>query len=117
MKLIYYNTDEYIALQNDIAKTALQNMRAIIKKEIPHAAEVISYGMPAFKQHNKVLVYFAACKNHLGFYPTGSGIAAFEHELGNYKYSKGCIQFKYGNPLPTKLIQKIVQFRLSYTNK
>jgi uncharacterized protein YdhG (YjbR/CyaY superfamily) len=117
MKQSFNNTDEYIALQNDTAKITLQNIRAIIKKEIPLASEVISYGMPAFKQNNKILVYFAACKNHLGFYPTGSGISAFEKELTDYKYSKGCIQFKYGNPLPTKLIQKIVQFRLSYTNK
>jgi len=58
------------------------------------------------------VVYFAAFKNHIGFYPTASGVKAFENELGGLKFSKGAIQFPLDKTLPTELIQKIVQFRL-----
>ena len=106
------NTDEYIAGFPDDIQKLLQKMRAIICKAAPHAEEVISYGMPAYKQH-KVLVYFAACKNHIGFYPTGSGIEAFKEELTAYKFSKGAIQFPFDKPLPSALITKIVKFRIA----
>lgn len=106
------NTDEYIAGFPDDIQKLLQKMRAIICKAAPHAEEVISYGMPAYKQH-KVLVYFAACKNHIGFYPTGSGIEAFKDELTAYKFSKGAIQFPFDKPLPSALITKIVKFRIA----
>ncbi len=59
------------------------------------------------------MVYFAGYKNHIGFYPKGSGIAAFEKELGNYKYSKGAVQFPINEPLPEDLIVGIVEYRLA----
>lgn len=71
--------------------------------------------MPAFKLHKKVLIYFAACKNHLGFYPTSLPIITFKKELTKYKCSKGCIQFPYDKPLPKLLIKKIVKFRINFT--
>ena len=67
--------------------------------------------MPAFKQ-NGILVYFAASKNHIGFYPTASGIRAFQDQFQNYKYSKGAVQFPLNKPIPFDLIAKIVKFRL-----
>jgi uncharacterized protein YdhG (YjbR/CyaY superfamily) len=68
--------------------------------------------MPAFKLHGN-LVYFAALKNHIGFYPTPSGIEAFKEELSPYKTSKGAIQFPLDKPIPYDLIEKIVQFRVN----
>lgn len=106
------NIDEYIAGFPDDIQKLLQQIRTIIRKAAPHAEEVISYGMPAYKQH-KVLVYFAACKNHIGFYPTGSGIEAFKEELTAYKFSKGAIQFPFDKPLPSALITKIVKFKIA----
>ena len=67
--------------------------------------------MPAFKQ-NHVLVYFAAFKNHIGFYPTASGVEAFKDRLTEYKTSKGAIQFPLNQPLPLNLIREIVVFRV-----
>ena len=90
-------------------------MRSLILKIAPKAEEIISYGMPAYKYHG-ILVYFAAYKNHIGFYPTSSGIKAFENELTSYKHAKGSIQFPHDKPLPDKLIEKIVQFRLKENN-
>lgn len=88
----------------------LKQLRAIIKKTLPAAAEIISYNMPAYKQ-NGVLVYFAGYKNHVGFYPTPAPIKVFKDELLNYKTSKGAIQFAIDKPLPASLITKIVLYR------
>lgn len=108
--------DAYIASQPETVQSLLQQIRGIIKKAAPKAAEVISYGMPAFKGF-RVLVYFAAAKEHIGFYPTGSGIEAFKNEFGNYKWSKGAVQFPLTEPLPVKLISKMVKFRLGEDKK
>ncbi len=67
--------------------------------------------MPAFRFHG-MLVYFAACKNHIGFYPMPSSIEAFKNELSVYESSKGAVQFPYNKSIPFGLIQKIVKFRV-----
>jgi len=103
--------DSYISDQPESIREQLEQLRHIILSAAPKSKEVISYGMPAFKM-NSVLVYFAGYKNHIGFYPTGSGIKEFEDELGGYKYSKGAIQFPLDKKLPVGLIKKIVKFRL-----
>ena len=103
--------DEYIAAQDDDRKPVLQQFRKIIKAAAPKAEEVISYGMPAFKQ-GSVLVYFAAMKEHYGFYPTSKPMEVFKDKLKPYKTSKGAIQFLVDKPLPEKLITEIVKYRL-----
>lgn len=105
------NTDTYIAMFPENVQELLRQMRSIIHKAAPGAEEVISYGMPAFKV-NGVLAYFAGYKGHIGFYPTGSGIAAFQKEIAGYKNSKGAVQFPLNKPLPAALITKMVKFRL-----
>jgi uncharacterized protein YdhG (YjbR/CyaY superfamily) len=103
--------DEYIAAQEDDRKSVLHQFRKIIKAGAPKAEEVISYGMPAFKQ-GSVLVYFSAMKEHYGFYPTSKPIEIFKDKLKPYKTSKGAIQFPADKPLPEKLITEIVKYRL-----
>jgi uncharacterized protein YdhG (YjbR/CyaY superfamily) len=105
--------DDYISIQEDAKQAGLQKIRAIIKKVAPKATEGISYQMPVFKQNGN-LVYFAAAKNHYGFYPTAKPIEVFKAQLDakGYTYSKGAIQFPDDKPLPTKLIQDIVKFRI-----
>jgi uncharacterized protein YdhG (YjbR/CyaY superfamily) len=109
---VYASFEEYISQFPKAVQIMLQQIRAAIKKAAPKTTEVISYGMPAFKQ-NKVLVYFAAGKNHIGFYPTPNPIIFFSKELTDYKTSKGAIQFPYTEPLPLKLISKIVKYRVA----
>jgi len=103
--------DEYIAAQEDDRKSVLRQFRKIIKAAAPKAEEVISYGMPAFKQ-GSVLVYFSAMKEHYGFYPTSKPIEVFKDKLKPYKTSKGAIQFPVDKPIPEKLIIEIVKYRL-----
>lgn len=111
--IAYKDIDSYIEQFDSPVKELLVQMREIIREAAPNAKEVISYSMPAYKLKT-VLVYFAAAKKHIGFYPTGSGITAFADELTTlgYKFSKGAIQFPMDKPLPKDLIQRIVQFKI-----
>ena len=102
---------EYISCGPVEVQSTLEQLRETIRKAAPDAVEKISYGMPAFFL-NGSLVYFAVCKNHIGFYPTPSGIIAFRKELLQYKTSKGAVQFPINKPLPFKLIFDIVRFRV-----
>lgn len=102
--------DEYINQFPENVQKQLQKLRKIIKQTVPNAVETISYKIPTYKVR-ECLVYFAGYKNHIGFYPTGSGIAAFEHEFSSFKYSKGAVQFPIDEELPVELIIKIVKYR------
>lgn len=103
--------DEYIALFPDKVRLKLQEFRTIIHNAAPDAHVAISYAMPTFKLNGN-LVHFAAYKNHFGFYPAPSAIVAFKNELLAYHTSKGAIQFPIDKPLPKKLIESIVKFRV-----
>ncbi len=107
----YENINDYIADFPADKQKLLKQMRSIIQKAVPKAVEKISYGMPCFFQEGN-LVYFAAMKNHIGFYPTSSGVLNFTKELERYVTSKGAIQFPLDKPLPVKLIAMITKFRL-----
>lgn len=102
--------EEYIAHFPAETQKLLQQVRKTIALAVPKAKEVISYGMPAFKQ-NSILVYFAGYAKHIGFYPTASGIEAFKHEFGDYKWSKGAVQFPLNKPMPLDLITRITKFK------
>ena len=101
---------EYFSWFPPEIQAKLQQMREILQQALPEAVEVISYHMPAFKT-TEVLVYYAAAKSHLGFYPTSSGVINFKEKLAGYVTSKGAIQFPYGDDLPEQLIVAIAQFR------
>jgi len=108
----YTNIDEYIKTFPEDARIILEKIRQTIRKEAPGAVETISYQMPAFKLNGRVLVYFAGWKNHIGFYPTPSGTAAFEKELSQYEAAKGSVKFPIDKPIPFDLIGKIVKYRV-----
>ena len=104
--------DEYIANCPVNVQKKLKEMRATIKAAAPQATEKISYQMPTFYLKGN-LVHFAALKNHIGFYPTPSGVQAFLKETSRYASTKGAIQFPLDEPLPLKLVTKIVKFRVT----
>ncbi|NTU49888.1 MAG: hypothetical protein HGA87_03195, partial [Desulfobulbaceae bacterium] len=94
----------------DIRET-LETIRETIRAAAPDAEEKISYQMPTFTLKGN-LVHFAACKTHIGFYPTPSGIEQFRQELSVYDCAKGTVRFPLGKPIPLELISRIVQFRV-----
>jgi uncharacterized protein YdhG (YjbR/CyaY superfamily) len=107
--------DEYIASFPKNVQIILEKIRQIIRKTAPGAAEAISYQIPTFKLNGSNLVHFAAWKEHIGFYATPSGNAAFKKELAQYKMAKGSIQFPLDEPIPYDLVTKIIKFRVKET--
>lgn len=103
--------DDYLNRFPKEVQQRLQKMRLTVKRAAPQAKEKISYGIPSFTL-NGMLVWFAAFKNHIGFYPRTSAIAAFKKELSVYKGAKGSVQFPFDKPLPLALISRMVKFRV-----
>jgi uncharacterized protein YdhG (YjbR/CyaY superfamily) len=112
----FKSIDEYIATFPEDVQTRLKDLKATIQRAAPEAEEKFSYGMPTFFLNGN-LVHFAAFKTHIGFYPTPSGIEAFKQELSSYKGAKGSVQFPLAEPLPLKLIGRIVKFRVTENQK
>ena len=112
-KVTYESIDNYISKFPPEVQEKLKKLRKVIQGSAPQAEEKISYQMPTFTLQGKNLVHFAAHKNHIGFYPTPSGIDAFKHELAEYTGAKGSVQFPLDKPMPYDLVSKIVKFRVA----
>jgi uncharacterized protein YdhG (YjbR/CyaY superfamily) len=111
-KTSFRSVDAYIASQPETAQAALKRVRAIIRKALPEAEEVISYQIPAYKLSGGAVVYFAGWKHHFSIYPASAALVkAFKAELAPYELSKGTIRFPLGEQVPAKLIERIAKFR------
>ena len=112
MKKPYTDIDGYIRTFPNETQKLLKQIRTVIRRAAPGAAEDISYGMPVFRINGKPLVYFAALKNHIGFYALPTGHSEFADELAKYKHGKGSVQFPLDRSIPFDLIRRITQFRV-----
>src|SRR5882724_10084372 len=110
-KALPTSTTEYINAAPKEARKKLREMRACIREAAPGAKESLKWGMPAFS-YRRILVTFAAFKNHIGFYPTPLAVKAFAKDLSKFITAKGSIQFPLEKPLPLPLIRKITAFRV-----
>lgn len=119
MKNTFKNFEEYFLLFPEEVQIKLETLRNAIHSQDPDIEEYIGYQMPAFKYKSKPLLYFAAYKKHIGFYPLPETLNHFENEFikRKYKFSKGAVQFPLEEELPLDLVEKIVQFRISECNK
>ena len=111
-KTNFQTIDEYIATFPKDTQEILMEIRDTIKAAAPNAEEKISYQMPTFFLNGN-LIHFAAFKNHIGIYPTPSGTEAFKEEIFRYQGAKGSIRLPIDEPMPLKLITKIVKFRVA----
>ncbi|MDR1895446.1 MAG: DUF1801 domain-containing protein [Prevotellaceae bacterium] len=110
-KIAPTTVDEYVAnFPADIQKK-LNLLREIILKAAPEAKEKLSWGKPTFTI-KKTLVQFAAFTKHINFFPSRFIIETFANDLLKHKTGKETIKFPYDKPLPTKLITKIIKFRV-----
>jgi uncharacterized protein YdhG (YjbR/CyaY superfamily) len=107
----YNAIDTYILHFPENVQIILKSLRKTISESAPNAKETLKYGIPTFTLNGN-LVHFGAYKNHIGFYPTPSGIEAFKKEISAYKNAKGSVQFPIKEPIPLALITKIVKFRV-----
>ena len=103
--------DDFIAKYPADVREILQKIRGIIREAAPEAQEKLNYGIPTFTLNGN-LVHYSALKNHIGFYPTPSGIEKFKKELSKYNGAKGSVQFPLDQPIPYELIRKITEFRV-----
>jgi uncharacterized protein YdhG (YjbR/CyaY superfamily) len=111
-KTVPADFDDYVRHFPERTQTALRKVWSTIRKAAPRADETISYNLPAFSLSGKTLVWFAAFKSHIGFYPGAAALAAFADDLSTYKTAKGSVQFPLDRPLPLRLIDRIVRFRV-----
>ncbi len=110
-RIVPKTIDEYIASFPTDVQVILEKIRETIREAAPDAQETISYQIPTFKLRGN-LVYFAAFKSHIGFYPIPTGMEKFKKELSLYKQGKGSVQFPLAKPIPYGLIRRIVKFRV-----
>lgn len=103
--------EEYICSASPEVQEKLWKLHEAIKAAAPDATEALKWSMPAYA-YQKILVSFAVCKKHIGFYPMESAVRAFSNGLAKYKTTAGSIQFPLDKPLPVALIKKIVRFRV-----
>jgi uncharacterized protein YdhG (YjbR/CyaY superfamily) len=103
--------EDYIASHPKKVQVLLEEIRTAIRLSAPGATEAISYQIPTFRLNGN-LVHFAAFKNHISFFPTSSGIKAFQEELSRFETSKGTVRFPLDKPLPIALVKRIVKYRV-----
>ena len=112
----FKSVDDYIATKPETVQAILERVRGTIRKAVPHAEEVISYQIPAYKLDGGAAIYFAGWKEHYSLYPASDRLVkAFKSDLAPYKISKGTIRFPLDEPVPAKLIADIAKFRAKET--
>ena len=111
MKFISIN--EYVSSLPENAQKAMSEIIATIKAKVPNAEEHISYNMPAFKVNGEYFVHFSAWKNHIGMYPIPAGNEAFQKQIEPYRSAKSSLNFPLDKPMPIKLIEKVIKFRIA----
>lgn len=112
-KTVFETVDDYIASHPPATQRVLQQVRAAVRRGVPKADEVISYGIAGYRIHGYVAMHFAGWKQHYSFYPAGAKlVAAFKEDLAPYEVNnKGTVRFPLSEPVPTRLIAKIAKFR------
>ena len=108
------SVEEYLAGLPDDSRTALEGLRGTIKAAVPEATATISYQMPAFKYQGRMLVYYAAFKEHCSLFPaTRAVVDALGDDLKPYLFGKGTIRFTPDKPLSSRLVERIVEARIA----
>ena len=107
--------DEYIASVPAEIQLRLQRIRDLVSEIAPDADETISYRIPAFKLHGRILIYFAAHTEHIGMYPAPYGVPQFERDLAKYGAGKGTLRFPHDHALPIPVIKRVLKYRLQQT--
>jgi uncharacterized protein YdhG (YjbR/CyaY superfamily) len=106
--------DAYLAALEEPKRSTLEALRQTILEVIPDAEETISYQMPAFRLHGKVVAGFAAFKNHLSYLPhSGSVFPQLEQDLAHFRTSTGALQFPVDEPLSKPLVEKLIRIRIA----
>jgi len=110
--------DRYLAKVEEPKRSTLEHLRRTILELLPDAEEVISYGMPGLRRNGKMIVGFAAFKNHLAYLPhSGSVFSAMRDDLAGYEFTDASLHFPVDKPLPKTLVKKLIAVRLNQLEK
>ena len=112
-KTNFHSIDEYIAACPEETRAYLEQIRKLIHALVPDAKEKISYQIACFELNGKNLIHFAGWKKHVSLYPIPAGNEAFNKEIAKYADGKGTLKFPLDKPLPVKLIERAVKYRLA----
>ncbi|HEY7932728.1 MAG TPA: DUF1801 domain-containing protein [Solirubrobacteraceae bacterium] len=105
--------DQYLGALDEPKRATLTQLRETIVAIVPDTEQGISYGMPAFKLRGKTIAGFAAFKSHLSYLPhSGSVIRRLAKETEGYTKTKGSLHFPVDEPLPKKLVKKLLDARM-----
>ena len=116
-KTNFQSIDEYIAACPPESQAYLKQIRKLIHTLVPDAKERISYQIAAFERNGKNLIHFAGWKKHVSLYPVPAGSEAFERQVEPYVDGKGTLKFPLDEPLPLKLIERVVKLHLAVNKK
>lgn len=116
-KTNFQSIDEYIAACPPESQDYLQQIRKLIRSLVPDAKERISYQIAAFERNGKNIIHFAGWKKHVSLYPVPAGSEAFERQIAKYVDGKGTLKFSLDEPLPLKLIERVVKLHLAVNKK
>jgi uncharacterized protein YdhG (YjbR/CyaY superfamily) len=116
-KKSFTSIDEYIAACPPESQAYLKQIRKLIRALVPDAKEKISYQIAAFERNGKNLIHFAGWKKHVSLYPVPAGNEAFERQIKPYVSDKGTVKFPLDEPLPIKLIERVVKLHLAVNKK
>ncbi len=114
---IYASVGAYLKDCTPDQKNEFERIRKIVKKLVPEAEEVISYGMPTFKYNGKYLLYWGAFKNHMSLFPGSALVDSVREKLDGFKLAKGTIQFTAEKPVPEDVITELVMHRFAQLSK
>lgn len=116
-KTNFQSIDEYIAACPPESRAYLQEIRKLIRRLVPDAKERISYQIAAFERNGKNIIHFAGWKKHVSLYPVPAGSEAFERQIAKYVDGKGTVKFPLDEPLPLKLIEKVIKLHVEANKK
>lgn len=111
-KTNFRSVDDYLATKPAALQRTLVRIRRIIRRALPDAEEVISYQIPAYRLHGRIVLFFAGWTEHVSIYPaTATLVAALGKKIKPYVASKGTLRFPLSKPMPDRLIARIVTLR------
>jgi uncharacterized protein YdhG (YjbR/CyaY superfamily) len=116
-KTNFQSIDEYITACPPETHAYLQQIRKLIRNLAPDAKEKISYQIACFELNGMNLIHFAGWKKHVSLYPVPAGSEAFERQIESYVDGKGTLKFPLDEPLPVKLIERVVKLHLQVNKK
>jgi uncharacterized protein YdhG (YjbR/CyaY superfamily) len=105
--------DAYLARAPESVRPKLVALRGLIRQALPGAQETFSYGMPGYSYPGYpgkgMVAWFALRSAHIGLYVRMPTIHDHQADLKGYLTTKSAVQIPINEPVPARLVQKLVR--------